>query len=299
MANGEKQLSEEEFSHNKDWRKLPENIRPNENQGTMEMSDLVFEKIREFFHERTGNWLGEEKRYLVLYRLSSLVGDQRLYKNYEAIHHRLVEDPYGEDAHQIITRLTTHYSYFFRESEHFQFFQHYLLRNKHKSEEIRIWSGAASTGEEAYSLAISSILCLPQHYSKVKILGTDISKESIEAARKGLYNRGVVEQSLPPNLCREFFDSIGEKCRIKDAPRSLVQFSNLNLLAPYPFKKKFQFIFLRNIFYYLNAQGREEVLDNLEPYLEKGGYLVLGRMDTAPLNKRSYKPEGENIFRKV
>jgi chemotaxis methyl-accepting protein methylase len=56
---------------------------------------------------------------------------------------------------------------------------------------------------------------------------------------------------------------------------------------------------MRNIFYYLNAQGREEVLDNLEPYLEKGGYLVLGRMDTAPLNKRSYKPEGENIFRKV
>jgi len=266
---------------------------------TENLSDQIFQEIRNFFHERTGNWLGEEKRYLVLHRLSSMVGEGRIYKSYQELHERVLADPYGEDAHKIITMLTTHYSYFFREAEPFAFFQKYLLRLQGRDKEIRLWSGACSSGEEVYSLAISAIMCMPGSYRQVKILGTDISRNSIEKARKGIYSKGVLKESMPKSLIEEFFLDKGDFLEVSPQLRQIVHFATVNLLDELPFHKKFHFIFLRNIFYYMNVENRYTLLEKTLPYLEKGGYLVTGQMDSAPVNQFKLRPQGNSIYRKL
>lgn len=273
-----------------------ENPFPENNEA---LSEVLFQEIRNFFHDRTGNWLGEEKRYLVLYRLSSMVGEGRSYKSYRELHDRIQADPYGEDAHRVITALTTHYSYFFREAEPFSFFQKYLLRRKNSSEEIRVWSGACSTGEEPYSLGISAIMALPNSYRHIKILGTDISRPSIERAKTGQYSKGVLRESMPASLIEEFFTERGDVLEVKPILRENIHFATLNLQEEIPFQKKFHFIFLRNIFYYMNPENRYLLLQKTLPFLEKGGYLVTGQMDSAPTSQFKLRPQGNSIYRKL
>lgn len=263
-----------------------------------ELPILIFDYIRNFFYERTGNRISEDKRYLVLYRLSSLVGKGREYPDYETLRTIIQNDPYGETANHVITRLTTHYSYFFREPEHFSFFQRYLLNLPSDEKEIRVWSGACSTGEEAYSLAISSRLCLPEKTHQVKIIGTDISRDSVAIARTGIYSRGIVSSTLPVPLINEFFEHEGEQIRIKNDIRKMTRFAQLNLLEDYPFKKQFHVIFLRNIFYYLEPDKREAVLERILPVLKPKGFVILGNMDPSPARRFPLKAMGNNVFRK-
>jgi len=265
---------------------------------TQSLDETIFQAIRTFFYKRTGNWLTEDKRYLILYRLSSMVGPERDYSSYDELYNRVKESPYGEDAHKVITALTTHYSFFFRESEHFEFLQRYLLKQIKMKEEIRIWSGACSTGEEPYSIAISSILALPKQYHRVKILGTDISNLSIEKAKKGIYSKGIVEATLAHSLIDEFFIQEKENLRVCSTAQNMVQFSPLNLMDNLPFKKQFNIIFLRNIFYYMNPEKREQVLNKIFPYLTNGGVLITGHMDSAPIHKLKLRSLGNSMYMK-
>lgn len=259
----------------------------------------LFDQIRKFFHDRTGNWLGEEKRYLVLHRLASLVGPKRVYQSYEELYNIIQKDPYGSDANRVINKLTTHYSFFFREPEHFSFFQRYLLNSAPKDDEIRVWSGACSTGEELYSLAISTQLCLPESFSRVKLLGTDISRESVDKAKQGLFSKSIVKSTLMQPLIDEFFIEQKDTLQVKESIREMARFAQLNLLTPLPFKKNFHIIFLRNIFYYLNPENRRQLLEGVLPFLEHRGFLVMGNMDSAPTEGLKLKSVSSSIYRKT
>ena len=264
------------------------------------LPDHVFDKIREFFYQRTGNRLPETKRYLVLYRLSSLVGKKRAYPTYKDLCCKIITDPDGEAAFKVIALLTTHYSYFFREQEHFVFFQKYLMKKASEQNEIRVWSAACSTGEEAYSLGISARLAVPGiNANRLKILGTDISRQSVEKAREGKYKLSVLEDYLPDNLIGEFFSVKDDTASVKDDIKELIRFRHMNLLDEFPFRRKFHVIFLRNILYYIKTELRDELLMRISGSTEKGGFLVLGLMDSATLRGFPFVSTKYNIFRRL
>ena len=263
------------------------------------LPDEVFNRIREFFYERTGNAIPETKKYLILHRLSSLIGKDKKYKSFEDLCCRVISDPDGDEAFKVITLLTTHYSYFFREREHFIFLQEYLMGRK-KKEETRIWSAASSTGEEAYSAAICAKLAVPDiDGSRLKILGTDIARDSLRKAQKGAFNLPLLKEHISADIIDEFFSVEGGLALIHDNIKEMTRFRYLNLLDPYPFQKLFHIVFLRNILYYLDNEKRDILVRHIVDYVEKGGYLIFGYMDSVSTRSLPLAPVRNNIYRKL
>jgi chemotaxis protein methyltransferase CheR len=264
------------------------------------LTEDVFNNLRRFFFMKTGNSLSEKKRYLVLYRLAHLVGPDKEYKTYRDLCQRVHSDPDGPEAERLITLLTTHFSYFFREPDHFDFFREVLSRYGSRFHELRVWSAACSTGEEPYSLAITALDCLGAEAIRIKILGTDVSSEAIDKARKGIYNESAIEGKMETGRIHRWFDrDQAGKYRVKPEVRALVRLKEFNLLEPFPFNKRFHVIFLRNVLYYLGQDARADLMKKLTASLVDGGYLVLGHMDTVPVGVPGMSNRGGNIFKKL
>lgn len=264
------------------------------------LPEQVFNSIRQFFLAKTGNALSEKKRYLVLYRLAHLVGPGRPYPGYRELCQTIRDNPNGGEAERVITLLTTHFSFFFREQDHFDFVRELLLRHGTRFEELRIWSAACSTGEEPYSLAITALETLKTEAPRrIRILGTDVSADAVNRARSALYNESAIVGKVEPSLIDRYFaqDPSG-RYAVRNEVKALVRLGELNLLSPFPFRKRFHVIFLRNVLYYLGQEARAGLLARLKDVLVDGGYLVLGHMDTVPSGLPGMTNRGRNIFKK-
>ncbi|OHD07432.1 MAG: hypothetical protein A2Y41_01455 [Spirochaetes bacterium GWB1_36_13] len=244
-----------------------------------DISNATFLKISDFLFKTTGIKLKEYKKYLVLHRLSKFVGFGRPFKNFEEYYQKLTEDKSGEILTSFINALTTNFSFFFRESVHFDFLRHYLLEKSNEQNEFRIWSAACSTGEEPYSIAVSALQTLP-HFSKdgLKILATDISTKVLNTAHQGIYNYSKVKGHIQDNELKKYFifHSKQNDFHVKEDVKNMIAFRYLNLLESYPFTKYFDIVFLRNVLIYFDNQEKEIIINKIYPYIKPGGYIILG-----------------------
>ncbi len=206
-------------------------------------------------------------------------------------YYRYVTEENRNELTHLFDAISTNLTSFFREPKHFDFLKEQVLpglieeKKKRGSIRIRAWSAASSTGEEAYSMAmtISDLLMEPRGWD-VKILATDINTQVLKVAREGLY-RDVRIQSLPKSvLSAHFLKGEGDKegyVKVKRDIRDMVVARRLNLTAPrYPFKKEFDFIFCRNVMIYFDKATQRAIIDRLYHHLKKGGYLFLGHAES-------------------
>ncbi|MDK2984076.1 MAG: chemotaxis protein methyltransferase CheR [Thermococcaceae archaeon] len=146
---------------------------------------------------------------------------------------------------------------------------------------IRVWSAACSTGQEPYSIAMMFSEFLGQDIKRynLSILATDIDREALNIAIKGVYPRETVEKSVPKHLIRKYFLPMGDHYRISPQLRRYVKFQHFNLLSKeYP--KGFDMIFIRNVLIYMTKEAQEEIFRRLYDSLEDHGYLILGKTET-------------------
>ncbi len=139
-----------------------------------------------------------------------------------------------------------------------------------------MWSAAASSGEEAYTalMMIAERAGLDTPPPQVALLGTDIGRAGLRDAERGLY---AASRLTPlPEAHRRHFDPAGlGMVRIRSAYRDAAVFRRLNLLQErWPFRKRFDVIFCRNVFYYFSPRRQEVLMQRLHQYLEPGGWLV-------------------------
>lgn len=243
------------------------------------ISDQTFHKLTNFFFQLTGISIKEYKKYLVLHRLSKFIGPGKPYPNFESYYQALVSDKSGNMVNDFINVLTTNFSFFFRESIHFDFLRKYLEQNQDKQEYLRIWSAASSTGEEAYSIAICALETIPQIQKKdFKILASDISTKVLNIAIKGQYQASKINGYVPKESIRKYFyyDKKNQTYIVKEELKNLIAFRYLNLLEPYPFKKQFDIVFLRNVLIYFDNQEKKKIIDKIVEYIKPNGYLILG-----------------------
>ena len=154
-------------------------------------------------------------------------------------------------------------------------------RTEHWSR-LNIWSAASSSGEEAYSIAITLATCVPQ--TPWHIEGTDISHRILATAKRAVYNEDTV-RNLPPDIVRKHFQrGFGPQegqIRVKAELREHVAFSHLNLLEGEPsFREPFQIIFCRNVMIYFERPTQEELVARLTRRLVPGGYLMVGHSES-------------------
>jgi chemotaxis protein methyltransferase CheR len=157
-----------------------------------------------------------------------------------------------------------------------------LIEANSAERRLRIWSAAASTGQEAYSVAM--LLC--EHFPDIanwdiKILATDISSHVAEYARRGLYRRIEVNRGLPARMLVKDLVRDGDVWEVAPRLRSMCDFQVANLCAPLPALPHFDLVLLRNVLLYFTPQDRNSVLQAVHRQIAPGGYLLLGASEQA------------------
>jgi chemotaxis protein methyltransferase CheR len=157
---------------------------------------------------------------------------------------------------------------------------------------LRIWSEAASTGEELYSIALR-LLPLRHLFTgwNITLLGTDLSGAALEAARLGRYDERAVRLVGQAERTRYFeFDPKALRWTVKDELKSLATWKSHNLLRPLN-EEPFDCVFIKNVLIYFDAQSKQAATRHLIGSVAKGGYLVVGPTEgiynmLEPLEKR-------------
>jgi len=148
-----------------------------------------------------------------------------------------------------------------------------------KDNGLRIWSAGCASGEESYSIA----LCLSEvaglrSAAPASILATDVSREALERAARGVYHRRVLD-NLSAEQISAYFTPCGEEYTVKPILRSMVKFAPMNLAQPV-YLGRFDCIFCMNVLIYFGQELRAKLIQRFYEYLEPGGYLFLGHAES-------------------
>jgi chemotaxis protein methyltransferase CheR len=234
--------------------------------------------------DRTGLVLGSDKAYLIDSRLTPVARKHKL-AGLDALATALRQGRDTALLNDFTDALMTNESFFFRDGKPFEQFKQVvlprLLASRAQKRQIRIWSAACSTGQEAYSLA----MLLKEESAKlqgwkVEIIGTDISHEVLARAQAGTYTQFEVQRGLPIQLLVKYFKQDGDKWHLVPELRSMVQFREFNLMGEMGSLGGFDVVFCRNVLIYFDQATKINVLDRLGRAIAGDGYLVLGAAET-------------------
>ena len=157
-----------------------------------------------------------------------------------------------------------------------------LIEQRRERRRLRIWSAASSTGQEAYSLAMTIAEYFPDlaHWD-VKIIGTDISRQVVDYAQKGSFRRLEVNRGLPARMLLKYLVKDGEKWEVVPRIRAMCEFRYANLCAPLQELPVFDLVMLRNVLLYFSQYDRRILFDEIHRKLAHDGYLLLGNAEQA------------------
>ncbi|MDQ3551620.1 MAG: PAS domain S-box protein, partial [Bacteroidota bacterium] len=155
-----------------------------------------------------------------------------------------------------------------------------IMKGKGSAETLRIWVAACSTGEEAYSIAISLCEFLGDNASDIKIqlFATDISEKAIVAARRGIFTKGQLE-GVSDNRLQQFFTKLDGQFQVQKRVRDMIVFASHNMLKDPPFAR-LDLISCRNVLIYMEPFLQKKALATFHYSLNEKGFLVLGKSET-------------------
>lgn len=186
---------------------------------------------------------------------------------------------------QTIDAMLNHETSFFRDQAAFALLTGPALSSLRESRaadrRIRIWSAACSTGQEAYSVAMSILENRRQWDGwDIEIIGSDVSTSVVEQAREGRYSQLVIQRGMPITLMLRYFMKDGEDWVAKPELRDMVRFRQHNLLDPVEDRNAFDLVLCRNVIMYLLPEHRPRVFRNLARSIRPEGLLMLGAAET-------------------
>ncbi len=264
-----------------------------------EYSRRDFERARHLIHDRAGIALGEGKAEMVYSRLAKRVRALGLagFREYLA---QLENDAHPEWEH-FVNALTTNQTDFFREAHHFPMLAAHARSITGRP--VRVWSAAAATGEEPYSIAIALCEVFESLMPPVQILATDLDTRVLAHAESGIYPLDKVASLDPERLRRFFLKGTGSRAgqaRVRDAVRSLVTFRTLNLRdARWDVEGPFDAIFCRNVLIYFDKRTQRQVLERVAARLSPGGLYFAGHSESLLNAADLFEPCGRTAYRVV
>ena len=267
------------------------------------IKDEEFQRISVFMKQRYGIDLSQ-KKVIVNGRLENYI-KRGGWHSFDEFMNAVEHDSTGSQEKMLVNFLTTNHTYFMREFEHFDFFRSQVLpwlKQKEASrKDLRIWCGAASSGEEPYMIAmvLAEFFGMEKSQWDTKVLATDISTKVLQKALAGVYTADQLK-SVPPQWKKRFFNSLGGGTQYQVTPelKQEVIFRQFNLMDPFPFRKKMHTIFLRNVMIYFDEKTKRELVQKVYDVLEPGGYFFIGTTETIDRNSTPFQIIQPSIFRK-
>lgn len=250
------------------------------------MKPADFDFIKEFLYQKSGLVITPDKMYLLESRLTPLLKPHNLVSLDELV--LKLRSPIAPVnlIKDVVEAMTTNETSFFRDLKPFDLFEKtilpYLLTARAHKKSIRIWCAACSSGQEPYSLAmiIKEKFATQLAGWKLDIVATDLSDDILNQARDATYTQFEVQRGLPITMLMKYFTQDGEKWKLKDDVKSMVRFSNFNLLNEMALLGTFDIIFCRNVLIYFDEKTKGKVLANLAGRMEKDAFLLLGGAET-------------------
>jgi chemotaxis protein methyltransferase CheR len=267
-----------------------------------------FRHLANLLKRHTGISLSDKKGDLVYARLASRIRDLGIATFRDYI--KVVDGPDGEaERDHLVNALTTNLTRFFREPFHFKHFYNVAIPDcvervrDNRKKRLRLWSAGCSSGEEAYSMAMTlrqRVANLDQ--MDVRILATDLDTDVLTKAARGQYPPAALE-NLPDELRKRFVSPLGKGDRddwvIRKSVRSLISFKRLNLIEDWPMSGKFDVIFCRNVMIYFDSDTTHSLLTRFADILRPGGWLYIGHSENILGMTKRFERVGNTTYRKV
>ncbi len=248
---------------------------------TKQISAQEYDEFRRYLEDASGIVVGDNKHYLVTSRLNRLMQEYELEDFAHLI--KLLKTQRSSTLHkQIVDAVTTNETQWFRDTYPFEVLKHELLPQvaSQKARQLRIWSAASSSGQEAYSISMtlqeylsSKPGSLP---SDIQIIGTDISATMLRDAGEATYDELSLSRGISEERKKRFFMPQGERWQVHPEIKARASFLKLNLLNNFTALGKFDIIFCRNVLLYFSSELKSDILNRMASSLNSGGYLFLG-----------------------
>lgn len=248
------------------------------------ITDGDFERLVQFIHKNYGIDLSK-KRQLITSRLSHSLKEKG-YSDFKSFLEHLFTSRDPQDLELVLNKLTTNYTYFLREKDHFTFFQNTVLpelEQRHRRDKVlSIWSAGCSSGEEPYTLSIYLKEYFGAHANEwdTRILATDISHQAMAKAQAGVYQPPA---DMPTEWLRRYFvpsQATPGEYAVAPAIRNNVIFRTFNLMDPIRFKLKFDVIFCRNVMIYFDQSTRDALVRRFYDAMNPNAYLFISHSES-------------------
>lgn len=269
------------------------------------LTEDEFRLLREVIEEHCGIWFRDDLAYLLERRLWTRLEVLGL-ADYSAYNRHLRLDPSRMELEAAVDVLTTNETYFWREPAQLRAFEREIVPMLSASQEerrcVRVLSAGCSTGEEAYTVA--AILRDSGRFAgwKVEVVGVDITRRVLDAARLGAY-RDHAFRAPEAERMRRWFRFRAGRWWIDDELRRLVRFEQANLVDPRGLASlgRFDVVFCRNVMIYFDVPARQRVLRGFHRALRQGGFLLLGHAESllsASADFELFHLQEEMVYRK-
>lgn len=267
-----------------------------------DFSERDFRRVCQLIHDRAGIALVDSKRDMVYGRLSRRLRALGM-SGFGTYLDRLEQDTNGEEWQAFTNALTTNLTAFFREPHHFEHLHEQLAASGATARApLTLWSCAASTGEEPYSIAITACEAFGTMTPPVRILATDIDTQVLTTAQRGVYP--VERVAGMDDARRRAFFKRGTgpnegQCRVHPQLQALIDFRPLNLLSPrYDIGGPFAALFCRNVMIYFDKPTQRGILSRLVTHMDADSLLYTGHSENYLHAADLIRPCGRTLYRR-
>jgi chemotaxis protein methyltransferase CheR len=266
---------------------------------TVELGSNTLDAMLDLVRRHTGIAMTERKRVLLEGRLRPRLKQLALgsYEQYLS-----VVQAGGAEVQEFINMVTTNDTRFFRTPAVWDYFLTRFLpqwRQSHRGQCLRIWSAAAASGEEAYSIAMLCQEFTRQHPDfRYRILASDISTDVLKSAVDGCYGGRSAEllRLSHPQLARRYFEACGAVLRVAPELAANIEFAAHNLLTPLAPASPFDLVFLRNVLIYFDEENQYRVLEQVATAMAGDARLLLGEQESITRLNTAFAYEQAHVY---
>lgn len=273
----------------------------------LDLTDRDFRNFSTLIYEKSGINLHHGKRELLKARLAKVLR-QFDFKSVGDYYDFLMQDTSGDAFIPLLDVISTNLTAFLREPKHFEFLAETTVpelcaaAGTGNAGRIRVWCAGCSSGEEAYSIAMTMLEALPENRRPdLRILGTDISTRMLQLAEKGVYEASRVDK-VPYAMRRQYFQKGVNRWkgfyRVKPLVRDIVQFRRLNFIEPFAFSRPFDIVFCRNVMIYFDKETQEKLVNRFHEVIQGAGYLFIGHSESLTGVRHRFRYVRPSVYRK-
>ncbi len=259
-------------------------------------TDADFDRVQTMIYKRAGISLHDGKHAMVYSRLSRRLRETgfQSFRDYLS----WLESTDGPEWQEFVNALTTNLTSFFREQHHFDIFSDFL-KSKPTGNPWRVWCSAASTGEEPYSIVMTTLDALGPR-ANFSLTASDIDSKVLAAAKQGVYRLDGLKGIDSERMQRYFLRGKGGNegmVMTKPELRKCIEFLIVNLIRDdWPFRDPFDAVFCRNVMIYFDAQTQRRVLERIYKVMKPGALLFVGHAENFSDSRDLFVLKGKTVY---